>query len=347
MDPEKSTIAAANYLRDLYDMFQSWELAAAGYNAGEDRVQAAIERYKISDFWEISEYALPQETKDYVPKLMAALIIAKNPEKYGFTGIEYQEPKPFEKVKVPPQRSLRDIARVIGIDYRRLKDLNPSLIREATPPYGDSYEIKVPSEYAKVVAAKFDDISALQKVAIVDYSNSTTYRVRRGDSLGKIASRFGISVSSIKRVNKIRGSTIRVGQVLTIPRRGSTGIYTAANSERTTVKKSDSTTYGVRQGDSLGKIASRYDVSVSSIKKTNKIKGSTIKVGQMLTIPGGNTVSKNSNDTARRVINYRVKKGDTLWDIASKYDVSVSDIKRWNNLKSSRLAAGDKIRIYE
>jgi membrane-bound lytic murein transglycosylase D len=347
MDPEKSTIAAANYLRDLYDMFQSWELAAAGYNAGEDRVQAAIERYKISDFWEISEYALPQETKDYVPKLMAALIIAKNPEKYGFTGIEYQEPKPFEKVKVPPQRSLRDIARVIGIDYRRLKDLNPSLIREATPPYGDSYEIKVPSEYAKVVAAKFDDISALQKVAIVDYSNSTTYRVRRGDSLGKIASRFGISVSSIKRANKIRGSTIRVGQVLTIPRRGSTGIYTAANSERTTVKKSDSTTYGVRQGDSLGKIASRYDVSVSSIKKTNKIKGSTIKVGQMLTIPGGNTVSKNSNDTARRVINYRVKKGDTLWDIASKYDVSVSDIKRWNNLKSSRLAAGDKIRIYE
>ncbi|MGH7807415.1 MAG: LysM peptidoglycan-binding domain-containing protein, partial [Thermodesulfobacteriota bacterium] len=341
MDPEKSTIAAANYLRDLYNMFQSWELAAAGYNCGEERVQAAIDRFQVYDFWEISEHTLPRETKDYVPKLMAALIIAKNPEKYGFRGIEYQEPKPVEKVLVLPQRSLRDIAAVIGADFISLRDFNPSLIREATPP-GGSYKINVPLGYGKVVTAKYNNISALKMVAVATPGNSTKYhRVRRGDSLGEIARRYGVSMSSIKRANRMRGSMIRAGQVLAIPG-GSRVAYSSTNA---TVRKSESIKHKVRRGDSLGRIAVSYGSSVSAIKSANGIKGSEIIVGQVLTIPGGKTVTKN-NGKAGDVIKYRVKKGDTLWDIASKYDVSVSSIKRWNNLSSSQLASGKQLTIY-
>jgi hypothetical protein len=116
MDPKKSTVAAADYLSDLYAMFQSWELAAAGYNCGEDRVQAAIDKYQINDFWQISEYTLPTETKNYVPKLMAALIIARSPEKYGFVGIDYHEAAFYETVMVPPKESQR-YCRVIGVSH--------------------------------------------------------------------------------------------------------------------------------------------------------------------------------------------------------------------------------------
>ncbi len=341
MDPEKSTIAAANYLRDLYDMFQSWELAAAGYNCGEERVQAAINRFNVYDFWEISEYTLPQETKDYVPKLMAALIIAKNPEKYGFSGIEYQEPESFEKVVVPPQRSLADIGRIIGVSDKRLKDLNPSLIRGSTPA-GNSYEIRVPSGYGKIVAAKQSEISALRMVALA--GSPVRYRVRPGDNLGKIASRYGVSVSSIKRANGIKGSIIRIGQVLTIPGK-STGTYVSSGTSygKTNTRTSSSSQYRVKNGDTLGGIAARYGTSVSSIQKANGIKGSTIRTGQVLTIPGGDTVSRGGG---MNVVKYRVKNGDTLWNIANRYKVTVSDLKNWNNLKSSRLASGDRLTIY-
>jgi peptidoglycan lytic transglycosylase D len=267
IDPEKSTQAAANYLRDLYDMFESWELAAAGYNAGEDTVKSAIEKFKVSDFWEISEYTLPDETKDYVPKLIAALIIAKNPEKYGFTEIEYQKPEPYEKVSVPPQRSLKNISRISGIGYERLSDLNPSLIRGSIPP-GDIYEINVPVGYKEIVVAKYDEIDASGKVVVVR-SNSNRYKVRRGDSLG-----------SRRVASKSNPRNLKAGKVILVSNNGS-----------------------VR--------------SLSSQKSDNK-----------------------------NIISYRVKKGDTIWDIASRYDVAVSDLKKWNKLRSTKLVAGNKLRIY-
>lgn len=334
MNPEKSTVAAAMYLRDLYGMFESWELAAAGYNCGEERVQAAIEKFKVSDFWEISEYTLPRETKDYVPKFMAALIISKDPEKYGFPGIEYQEAEIVEKAHVPSQRSLKEVAGVIGVSGESLIELNPDLITGSTPP-GDPYEIEVPFGYANIVAAKYDELSALKVAAIKGKTTSHAYyKVRRGDSLGKIASRYGVSVASLKNANDIRGSIIRTGQTLSIP--GGSGV--------SYVRSGSAVKYKVRSGDTLTEIAARYRSSVSAIKSANNIRGSNIVIGKLLTIPGGSASSKSS---AGSTVSYRIKRGDTLWNIASRYDVSVSDIKRWNNLKSSHLFTGDKIRIYE
>jgi membrane-bound lytic murein transglycosylase D len=341
MDPEKSTIAAANYLGDLYEMFQSWELAAAGYNCGEQRVQAAIDTYNLYDYWAISDLALPKETRDYVPKLMAALIIAKDPQNYGFTGIYYSEPLRYENVSVPPQKSLNDIARIIGASSNTLVELNPNLRYGVTPP-GGSYEIKVPPGYGRVVASRQLEIASLKTIASVGYSgsgNSLRYRVRRGDSLGRISNRYNVSVSSIKKANRLKGSTIRIGQVLTIPGRGSTSgrNYGYASNDRVRVK------YRVNGGDTLGAIAARHQVSISTIKRANNIKGSAIFVGQVLSIP--NAVPPKYVARSGTPGKYRVSRGDTLGKIAQRHGVSVSAIKSANNINGSTIMAGQTIRI--
>lgn len=361
MDPEKSTLAAARYLSDLYDMFASWELAAAGYNAGEERVKSAITKYNVSDFWEISQHTLPRETKDYVPKLMAALAIAKNKEKYGFTEIEYHEPEPYEKVSVPSQISLSDLAKVIGVDYARLRGLNPGLRLGATPP-GSDYEIKVPVGYARIVQENYTYISALDKIKPVIVREATRYRVKRGDTLSKIAARNGVSIAALKKANRIKGSTVKAGRLITIPGSYRTiesypdDTYTASKSKRsrTQTASSSSVRHKVRRGDTLTSVASRYGVSVSSIKSANNINGSAIRAGQVIRIPGGKATasksSKKSSSTAAKskssVVKHNVRKGDTLWNIADRYDVSVSQLKNWNNLKSSNLAQGDRLKIY-
>ena len=344
-DPKKSTKAAADYLSDLYAMFQSWELAAAGYNCGEDRVQAAIDKYQINDFWQISEYTLPTETKNYVPKLMAALIIAKNPEKYGFVGIDYHEPEYFESVRVPPQKSLNDIARVIGVSHYQLVELNPAILLNATPP-GGPYEINVPS----IALGRTKELYALADVSPSIAQRSTMvagrHKVRRGETLGRIAGRYGVSVSSIKRANNMRGSTIMVGQSLVIP--GLKGSASTASTASSSQHATSTARYTVRRGDTLGAIAARHRVSIGSIKSANNMRGSLIKPGQVLMIPGasGRYYDTPSGGAAiTKTTTYRVKPGDTLGAIASRYNVSVSTIKSANRLKGSTIMAGQELTI--
>jgi len=342
MDPKKSTEAAASYLSDLYAMFQSWELAAAGYNCGEDRVQNAIDKYQINDFWQISEFTLPRETKNYVPKLMAALIIARDPAKYGFVGISYHEPVPYETVRVAPQKNLSDIAKTIGVSPTKLIELNPALIHDATPP-GNPYPIHVPPGYASIVGQKQQQIASLKNVnpQIAQKSTAYRHRVKRGDTLGKIAGKYGTSVSKIKRANGLRSSTIRVGQSLKIPGR-SAPTYASSKNATSTVK------YKVKSGDTLGAIAARHRVSASDIRRANGIKGSLIKSGQVITIPGASgryygddTVATKSTKVAK----YKVKSGDTLGGIAAKHRVSITTIKRANGIKGSNIRTGQTLSI--
>jgi membrane-bound lytic murein transglycosylase D len=344
MDPRKSTNAAADYLSDLYAMFQSWELAAAGYNCGEDRVQAAIDKYQINDFWQISEFTLPTETKNYVPKLMAALIIAKSPDKYGFVGIDYHEPEFYETVMVPPQKSLNDIARVIGVSHYTLVELNPAILLNATPP-GGPYQINVPRGYSNIASQKSKELYALKDVnpVIAERSAGGTHRVRRGETLGRIAARYGVSISSIKKANGMRSSTIRTGQVLTIPGlSGPSSSYASNDSGGATVK------YKVRRGDTLGAIAARHRVSIASIKNANNLRSSMIRSGQVLTIPGAtgryyDTEAAAASST--RVAKHMVNPGETLGGIAAKYNVSISTIKRANGIKGSTIMSGQVLDI--
>ncbi|MEW6145302.1 MAG: LysM peptidoglycan-binding domain-containing protein [Thermodesulfobacteriota bacterium] len=344
MDPRKSTNAAADYLSDLYAMFQSWELAAAGYNCGEDRVQAAIDKYQINDFWQISEFTLPTETKNYVPKLMAALIIAKSPDKYGFVGIDYHEAEFYETVMVPPQKSLNDIARVIGVSHYTLVELNPAILLNATPP-GGPYQINVPQGYSTIASQKSKELYALKDVnpVIAQRSVGGTHKVRRGETLGRIAARYGVSVSSIKRANGMRSSTIRTGQVLTIPGlSGPSSSYASNDGGGTTVE------YRVRRGDTLGAIAARHRVSIASIKNANNLRSSMIRSGQVLTIPGATGRYYDTDvvtTSSTRIAKHMVNPGETLGGIAAKYNVSISTIKRANGIKGSTIMSGQVLDI--
>jgi len=346
MNPEKSTVAAANYLKDLYTMFESWELAAAGYNAGEHRVQRALDKYNQDDFWEMtrSNKVLPRETREYVPKIVAALIIVKDPEKYGFTNIAYHEPQSFDTALVPPQKSLKDIARVLNVNYKGLRDLNPSLIRNATPP-GANYYLKIPVGYGKVVSEKQTDLYALKKFNSPVY---LTYKVRRGDTLGGIAGRYRTSVSSIKKNNKLKGTLIRVGQKLRIPTRyagSSSYAKSSAKKSKSYTASSKASSYKVRKGDTIGAIASRHRISIKSLKSVNKIKGNTIYPGQKLTIPGGSSYSSKSKTIARKAKSHKVRKGDTLSQIADRYGVRLHSLKRENNLKGNNIRPGQVLKI--
>ncbi|MEM7008401.1 MAG: LysM peptidoglycan-binding domain-containing protein [Thermodesulfobacteriota bacterium] len=343
MDPKKSTEAAANYLSDLYAMFQNWELAAAGYNCGEDRVQNAIDKYQINDFWQISEFTLPRETKNYVPKLMAALIIAKDPAKYGFVGIKYHEPVPYETVRVAPQKKLSDIARVLGVSSTKLVELNPSLIHKATPP-GGPYPIHVPVGYASIANQKSQQIASLTNVNpnIAKRSGTFRYKVRRGDTLGGIARKYRTSVSKIKRTNGLKSNTIRVGQRLKIPGKSAPAYRASSKNKLHTAK------YKVKRGDTIGAIAARHRVSSSDIRRANNIKGSLIRTGDVLTIPGASGRYYGDDTSAKkttRTVKYKVKSGDTLGGIAGRHRVSVSTIRRANGIKGSNIRAGQTLKI--
>lgn len=277
-DPEKSTIAAAEYLKDLYDMFGHWYLAAAAYNAGERKVLKAMQRAKSDDFWEMAETRyLKRETKDYVPKMIAAALIAKYPEMYGFTDIEYMEPIEYEKITLNGAYDLKVISRECNVPYEQLRLLNPELRTNFTPPY-DYYELKVPS--AVYESCKF----AVSRIPSTERYKFNVHTVRKGETLSVIARRYNSSVSLIKEVNRIKNAKrLRVGMRLIVPE-----IYRSVKSAKnnTLTKSNDGVNirYVVRSGDTLYWIAKRYGVTVRDIKLWNNLDGEPIKPGDVLII---------------------------------------------------------------
>jgi membrane-bound lytic murein transglycosylase D len=223
-DPIKSTVAAARYLRDLYDMFGTWPLAMAAYNAGEGKVMRALQKAQAESFSDISKTRLiRRETKEYVPRFMAATIIAKNPDRYGFTQ-ESNEVHEFEEVIVNRPLHFRAIANVTGIPYQELRLLNPELRRDATPPGGEVYHLKVPvgtksrveQLLERIPSYKFPPVQT--KRQLPSTGASRWYKVRAGDTLEKIAKRFRIPLKTLKSNNSLTGSIIRPGDFLVISR---------------------------------------------------------------------------------------------------------------------------------
>jgi membrane-bound lytic murein transglycosylase D len=304
-DAEKSTLAAAQHLKDLYDEFDHWYLAAAGYNAGAGKISRAITRYQTEDFWEMSKYKyLKPETKNYVPKLLAASLLASEPEKYGFTDIEYHEPVPYEKVLAPEPVKLETVAQSLEIPVEVLKDLNPELLRGVTPPNFPNYELKVPMGFQ----AKFESLYAQMPRHKIE--NILTYRVRSGDTLSTIAKKHGVHVSTITQHNNIKSTKLlRKGQEILIPVGDRT--YTAkttAPAVHTTPKKfktaavEDGIQYVVQSGDTLWTISRKFSVTVSELRKWNNIRRSSIFPGQKLTI--GN--QKKNNQSSQQAHNETV-----------------------------------------
>jgi membrane-bound lytic murein transglycosylase D len=212
-DPEKSTIAAAKHLKDLYERFECWYLAAAGYNAGEYKIIRAMKRYRTEDFWLLtnSRY-LKRETKNYVPQMIAAALIAKDPEKYGFTDVEYQEPLRYEKLKVPELTGLSLIAKACETSLEEIKDLNPEILRGVTPPDEPDYEIKIPFGKKDVFLKNFESLQPIESFQF------KTYTVKNGETLAGIARVYRVDLDPLLEINHLKKtSRISKGTTLLIP----------------------------------------------------------------------------------------------------------------------------------
>ncbi|MBI3015561.1 MAG: transglycosylase SLT domain-containing protein [Candidatus Tectomicrobia bacterium] len=213
-DPIKSTHAAARYLTDLYDMFQSWLLAQAGYNAGENAIQRATERGATKDFWELARKGmLREETRNFVPKLMAAVLIGKNPQEYGFGEVKYMAPMEYEEIPVEGEIDLRVLAKLGRVSYDQLRDLNPSLLGPYTPPsYPGGYRLRVPPQNEENL------LRALKLLMKKGKPASRFHRVAGGETPATIAARYGIAVTSLLKANRISDPRrVRVGTALQIP----------------------------------------------------------------------------------------------------------------------------------
>jgi membrane-bound lytic murein transglycosylase D len=213
-DLEKSTVAAARYLKDLFDRFGCWYLAAASYNAGENRVQRAIEQRDTKDFWELREYkTLPKETQEYVPQLIAAALIAKEPEKYGFTGIESVPVHTLSRVAVPGGVPLKTIARELSLDVADLRALNPEILKGITPPNRKEYQIKIPGTVGSDIAGRKLEASLADDRRVVDV---VRHCVKKKESLTGILKRYDVSRSDLGLVNA-EGLRAQRGHILYIP----------------------------------------------------------------------------------------------------------------------------------
>jgi membrane-bound lytic murein transglycosylase D len=277
-DPLKSTVAAAMYLKELYDLFKKdWYLAAAGYNAGENKILRAIDRYNSRDFWELSKGSyLARETKEYVPRLLAAAIIAKEPAKYGFADVAYLPPIEFDTVAIPSRTDLELVATICEVSYQTIRDLNPELRRWCTPPDYQGYVLKIPkgkkslfeTEYAKVP----EDKRFTEKIVY------TRYRARKRDTVAAVARRFGTTPQVIAELNHLGKVKKLRGKVLLVPVPAVSAEEGApAKTARAVKGRGDSKGfnkyYTVKRGDTLHALAKRFNVSTRILSAWNNLKG--------------------------------------------------------------------------
>jgi membrane-bound lytic murein transglycosylase D len=221
-DPIKSTVAAARYLRDLYDLFGTWPLAMAAYNAGEGKVMRALQKARAESYWEISRTKLlRRETKEYVPRFMAATIIAKNPSQYGFPE-DIPDPHQFEEVIVNRPVQLQTLAAAAKISFQELRRLNPELRRDVTPPDIEAYHLKVPIGTTDLVNQALQRTPTWKPTPILvkkgrrGGESPGWYKVRVGDSLWTIAKRFRLTVQELKARNSLSNRGIKPGDLLSI-----------------------------------------------------------------------------------------------------------------------------------
>ena len=314
-DPIKSTRAAAKHLSDLFNRFGSWYLAAAGYNAGEGKISRALVLYNAQNYWEITgdhcSY-IKEETKQYVPKMIAAALIAKEPEKYGFVNIPYYPPLSFEEATVPGNVELKDVAAACGVDLETIVDLNPELKRWITPPGVSTYALRIPSGTKEKLMDNYAQL--IKPKPVVTYAE---HRVKKGERLTSIAKRYGVKAALLARVNRIKGKgRLNAGLVLLIPQKGNP-------------QGAPSEIESIDQENHLEKTVSQRASRSTREKKVS-------------------SNDNNGNEKEDRVhrVRYRVKKGDSLFSIAEKFDVEISMIKKWNPKGGKKILAGRTLTLF-
>jgi peptidoglycan lytic transglycosylase D len=297
-DPQKATVAAAKYLKTLNKMFNGdWHLVLAAYNGGLGRVQRAMKRAHTEDFWDLSVSTryLPKETREYVPMILAAIIIARNPAQYGF-DIVAAEPPAYDKVAVPKAIDLRRVAEWTGTSVDEIQTLNPELRRWTTPIKYPEFELKVPAGTGPAFEAKLADATS------ADLATLKWYTARSGETLQTIARKQKVSRADLAEANGLAvTSRVRAGQELIIPRAPATVLAVRTERAEPSEVASRSLTgtatipaptrpepttivYRVKRGDTLSSIARIFNTSVDKIRAMNRLHGNVIAAGERLKI---------------------------------------------------------------
>jgi membrane-bound lytic murein transglycosylase D len=344
-DPEKATRAAAHHMRDLYAMFGDWYLVMAAYNSGPLNVQRAIERTGYADFWELQKRkALPKQTQNYVPIILAMALVAKDPADYG-VQVNPEKPAQLETVKLDHSISLQLVADASGADLDDLRLLNPQLLRNVTPN-DPGFQLKLPAGAAK----SFEE--NVQQVPQDKWTSWRLHPAEQGETLSDIARHYRVTVSAIESANHLEPhATVPSGFLLNVP------------AQPPVVRL---VSYRVQRGDTLEGIAGRFDVTVDQLKRWNHISGAHVSRGARLRIYAGSQTAgippakaksaRNESQGLENVstgkserpesLEHRVMPGETLYSIAHDYQTSISAIKQSNPFLADRpLHAGDILTI--
>lgn len=372
-DPVLATRAAAEYFKELYSLFGSWHLALAAYNAGENRVKRAVMKNYTRDFWVLMKKrrALAPETKQYVPKFIAATMIAKAPEKYGFTNLEFDDPLSYDTVALTHPISITKLAQNLNVDADELKLLNPKFRGDFVPlSRNDETIVRIPVGKGNDAPAAVS-LSASKEPKIVQ-GDIYYYRVHRGDNLSLIAKRHHITVSRLRRLNNLSNRVLlRVGMHLRVPDAGGEGYHYVSDADdagkkqrggasvEAAVATDDSSGSGmqndyhvVRRGENLSTISKRYNVSIEELLKINNItKKTVIRAGQKIrvrvessersAVTKGKTirvakrgaVKLTTQHMAASSLHHRIRRGETLTSIAARYKIPLHKLAKANNLK--------------
>lgn len=353
-DFEKATTAAARHLRDLYDRLGDWYLALAAYNAGQGKIQNAIRMYGTTDFYELvkSGNYLRPETKDYVPKFLALRYLARNYSDFGFTtpnGL----PLLYEKVDLYRQADLYVIADLIGTDIDTLRELNPELMTPMTPPV-DVYTLRVP--YGK----KTELENKLEHITDEELAQFFTIPAKAGTDLDKVAEEYGIDTAQLVRANGFSSTVVPKDTYVFVP------IPDAYDDElnadfASELNRYNPKVYVVKKGDTFDSIADKYGMTTDELAGLNQYSNiGNLKVGQSLVISDDyfseksqriaitkplKTQDRDTSDANTTATTYTVKPGETLWRIATRYGVTVADIKSANGIKGTAIASGMELKI--
>ncbi len=341
-DPIIEGRAAARYLKDLHNDSGDWLLALAAYNTGEGRIKRFLARSPKGDFWKLlRSRTIRRETREYVPAILAAILIASNPKDYGFSPPVFEDPTPDASVVIHKATDVRVLAKCAGISVRALLSLNPSLRRFLTPPR--DYRLRIPPERLDSFQIALAAIPPSERVPV------EIHTVRSGETLGAIARRYKVSVGAIRVANRIRGHIIRPRQRLIIPL-GYSANDPALYYDNTRYSRRESKVYRVRRGDTLSGISRRTGVTVRSLKTLNNLSSDFLRPGQHLVLRNSIPKKATRRLKAQKATGgqriHHVKRGDTLWKLARKFGTSVDKICRANRISPGRrLQLGDNLLI--
>jgi membrane-bound lytic murein transglycosylase D len=336
-DPEKSTRAAAHHLRDLYNEFGDWYLAMAAYNSGPGTVQSAVKRTGYADFWELyKRNVLPKETRNYVPIILAVTIMAKNPAQYGLDDITPEQPVPYDAVKINYSVDLRLAAQCVDVSPATLQDLNPSLLRLATPK-DQTFELRLPVGTRDRYLAAIEPIPAPMRVWW------RYHEIAEGDTVASIARTYRASPASIEKENHLlAGDELKPDTKLIVPI--PPGQHSATEDGASYARHT--TRYKVRRGDTVQTVADNFSLPPTMVRRWNHLRGDSLRGRRIVYVhlpvtptalssePASPSKSKANRElhtvATKTVQRHKVQPGETLVSIATTHHTTVEALKRDN-----------------